>query len=42
MRTFGYSEFLFILEAAKLTLALSLIAFIGGALLGLVIARART
>jgi len=42
MRTFGYPEFLFILEAAKWTLALSLIAFIGGALLGLVIALART
>ncbi|WP_213959944.1 amino acid ABC transporter permease [Variovorax sp. dw_954] len=42
MRTFGYSEFLFILEAAKWTLALSLIAFIGGAILGLVIALART
>ena len=42
MRTFGYSEFLFILEAAKWTQALSLIAFIGGAILGLVIALART
>ena len=42
MRTFGYPEFLFILEAAKWTLALSLIAFIGGAVLGLVIALART
>jgi len=42
MRTFGYPEFLFILEAAKWTLALSLIAFIGGAILGLVIALART
>jgi polar amino acid transport system permease protein len=42
MRTFGFPEFLFILEAAKWTLALSLIAFIGGALLGLVIALART
>lgn len=42
MRTFGFSEFLFILEAAKWTLALSLIAFIGGAILGLVIALART
>jgi polar amino acid transport system permease protein len=42
MRTFGFPEFLFILEAAKWTLALSLIAFIGGAVLGLVIALART
>lgn len=42
MRTFGFPEFLFILEAAKWTLALSVIAFIGGALLGLVIALART
>ncbi|MDM0111360.1 amino acid ABC transporter permease [Variovorax sp. J22R133] len=42
MRTFGYPEFLFILEAAKWTLALSLIAFIGGAILGLVIALGRT
>ncbi|VWX62704.1 Amino acid ABC transporter membrane protein 2, PAAT family [Burkholderiales bacterium 8X] len=42
MRTFGFAEFLFILEAAKWTLALSLIAFIGGAILGLVIALART
>jgi polar amino acid transport system permease protein len=42
MRTFGYPEFLFILEAAKWTLALSLIAFIGGAILGLVISLART
>ena len=42
MRTFGLPEFLFILEAAKWTLALSLIAFAGGATLGLVIALART
>ena len=42
MRTFGYPEFLFILEAAKWTLALSLIAFIGGAILGLIVALART
>ena len=42
MRTFGFPEFLFILEAAKWTLALSLIAFIGGAVLGLIIALART
>ena len=31
MRTFGANDFLFILEAARWTLALSLIAFIGGA-----------
>lgn len=42
MRTFGYSEFLFILEAAQWTLALSAIAFVGGAILGLIIALART
>jgi polar amino acid transport system permease protein len=42
MRTFGFPEFLFILEAAKWTLALSLIAFIGGTILGLAIALART
>jgi polar amino acid transport system permease protein len=42
VRTFGLSDFLFILDAARWTLALSLIAFVGGALLGLVIALART
>jgi len=42
MRTFGYPEFLFILEAARWTIALSLIAFIGGALGGLLVALART
>src|SRR5688572_5331605 len=42
MRTFGFPEFLFILEAAKWTLALSAIAFVGGAILGLIIALART
>ena len=42
MRTFGFSEFLFILEAAKWTIALSLIAFIGGSILGLVVALSRT
>lgn len=42
MRSFGYSEFLFILDAARWTLALSAIAFIGGAILGLVIALMRT
>ncbi len=42
MRTFGFPDFLFILEAAQWTLALSLIAFVGGAILGLAIALART
>ena len=42
MRTFGFPEFLFILQAAQWTLALSAIAFAGGAILGLVIALART
>ncbi|MBG9390284.1 amino acid ABC transporter permease [Caenimonas aquaedulcis] len=42
MRTFGFPEFLFILEAAKWTIALSLIAIIGGAIGGLLVALART
>jgi len=42
MLTFGLSEFLFILQAAQWTLALSAIAFVGGALLGLVVALSRT
>ncbi len=42
MRTFGFPEFLFILEAAKWTVALSMIAFIGGAIGGLIIALSRT
>ncbi|MES2945497.1 MAG: amino acid ABC transporter permease [Pseudomonadota bacterium] len=42
MRTFAYSEFWFILEAAKWTVALSLIAFIGGAMVGLALALSRT
>jgi polar amino acid transport system permease protein len=42
MRTFGFPEFMFILEAAKWTLALSAIAFVGGAILGLAIALMRT
>lgn len=42
MRTFGLSEFLFILDAARWTLALSAIAFVGGAVLGLLLALART
>lgn len=42
MRTFGFSEFLFIVEAVRWTAALSLIAFIGGAIGGLLVALART
>lgn len=42
MRTFGFAEFLFILEAAKWTVALSMIAFVGGAVGGLIIALCRT
>ena len=42
MRTFGFSDFLFILEAARWTLALSVIAFVGGSMLGLIIALCRT
>ena len=42
MRTFGYSDFLFILEAAQWTVLLSLIAFVGGGVVGLIIALSRT
>jgi polar amino acid transport system permease protein len=42
MRTFGTPEFLFILEAARWTIALSLIAFVGGAIGGLLVALGRT
>ena len=42
MRTFGFPEFLFILEAAKWTIALSMIAFVGGAIGGLLVALGRT
>ncbi|KQT13255.1 amino acid ABC transporter permease [Ramlibacter sp. Leaf400] len=42
MRTFGFPEFLFILEAAKWTIALSLIAFAGGTIGGLLVALGRT
>ena len=42
MRTFGLPEFLFILEAAKWTIALSMIAFVGGAIGGLLVALGRT
>ncbi|EJE49539.1 amine acid ABC transporter, permease protein, 3-TM region, His/Glu/Gln/Arg/opine family [Acidovorax sp. CF316] len=42
MRTFGVSEFWFIVQAAQWTLALSAMAFVGGSLLGLLVALART
>ena len=42
MRTFGFNDFLFILQAAQWTVLLSLIAFVGGALGGLAVALART
>ena len=42
MRTFGFPEFLFILQAAQWTIALSMIAFIGGAIGGLLVALGRT
>jgi polar amino acid transport system permease protein len=42
MRTFGLNDFFFILSAARWTLSLSLIAFIGGAIGGLVVALSRT
>lgn len=42
MRTFGWPEFLFIIEAARWTVALSLAAFIGGGVVGLMTALART
>ena len=42
MRTFGIAEFWFIVEAARWTIALSLIAFVGGAIGGLIVALART
>jgi polar amino acid transport system permease protein len=42
MRSFGFPELFFIVQAAQWTLALSLIAFVGGAIGGLAIALART
>jgi polar amino acid transport system permease protein len=42
MRDFGPADILFILQAARWTIALSLIAFVGGALGGLALALART
>lgn len=42
MRTFGFPDFVFILEAARWTIALSLMAFVGGVIGGLIVALART
>ena len=42
MRTFGAGDLLFILAAARWTVALSLIAFAGGAIGGLIVALSRT
>ena len=42
MRTFGPNDLLYILAAARWTLALSLIAFVGGSIGGLAVALART
>ncbi|MFI4927056.1 MAG: amino acid ABC transporter permease [Burkholderiales bacterium] len=42
MRTFGFSDLLYIIEAARWTIGLSLIAFIGGAIGGLLVALGRT
>jgi polar amino acid transport system permease protein len=42
MRTFSFTDVWFIIEAARWTIGLSLIAFVGGALGGLVVALART
>jgi polar amino acid transport system permease protein len=41
MRTFGLPDLLYIIEAARWTILLSLVAFIGGAIGGLVVALAR-
>ena len=42
MRTFGLPDFWFIVQAARWTVLLSLIAFVGGAIGGLAVALART
>ena len=42
MATFGLDQFVFLLQGLKWTLALSLIAFVGGGLVGLLVALART
>ncbi|MGE5200992.1 MAG: amino acid ABC transporter permease [Acidobacteriota bacterium] len=41
-RDFGWSEFLFLLSAVRWTLLLSLIAFVGGSVTGLLVAALRT
>ena len=41
LREFGWSEILFLIMAARWTIALSLVAFVGGGALGLVLAVAR-
>ena len=41
-RSFGLPEFIYILEAVRWTLLLSLVAFLGGGVVGLVIAVLRT
>lgn len=42
MRTFGFQDVWFILQAAQWTVLLSVIAFVGGAVFGLIVALART
>jgi len=42
MRTFGIQDVWFIIQAAQWTVLLSLIAFVGGAVFGLIVALART
>ena len=42
MRTFGIQDIFFILQAAQWTVLLSLIAFVGGGIVGLIVALART
>jgi polar amino acid transport system permease protein len=42
MRTFGLAEFLLILAAVRWTILLSLVAFVGGGILGFVVALMRT
>lgn len=42
MRSFGPGELMFIIEAARWTIALSLMAFIGGGILGFLLALARS
>jgi len=42
MRTFGWAELLFIVQAAQWTIALSAMAFAGGTVVGLLVALART